>query len=265
MSAPIRVTVWNEFWHENPRRHADVKSRVKNYGFSEDHAIRATEGVRLVYPDGMHKVIADHLSQQGFAVRAATLDQPEHGLTDAVLDDTDVLTWWGHIAHDQVSDDIVERVRERVNMGGMGLIVLHSGHYSKIFKSLMGATCMLKTREADEKERIWVIEQGHPIARGLPEYFEIPQTEMYGEPFDVPAPDTLVFVSWFQGGEVFRSGCCYHRGRGKIFYFRPGHETLPIYYQPEVLQVITNAVRWAAPADGPELIFGDHPPLERLD
>lgn len=265
MSAPIRVTVWNEFWHENPQRHADVKSRVKNYGFSEDHAIRATEGVQRVYPDGMHKVIADHLSQQGFAVRAATLDEPEHGLTDAVLDDTDVLTWWGHIAHDQVSDDIVDRVRARVNMGGMGLIVLHSGHYSKIFKSLMGTTCMLKTREADEKERIWVIEQGHPIARGLPEYFEIPQTEMYGEPFDVPAPDTLVFVSWFQGGEVFRSGCCYHRGRGKIFYFRPGHETLPIYYQPEVLQVISNAVRWAAPADGPELIFGDHPPLERLD
>ena len=129
----------------------------------------------------------------------------------------------------------------------------------------MGTTCMLKTREADEKERIWVIEQGHPIAAGLPEYFEIPQTEMYGEPFDVPAPDTLVFVSWFQGGEIFRSGCCYHRGRGKVFYFRPGHETLPIYYQPEVITVISNAVRWAAPAGGPELKFGDHPPLEKLE
>ena len=191
----------------------------------------------------MHAVIADHLSEQGFAVRTATLDEPEHGLTEAVLAETDVLTWWGHIAHDQVSDEIVDRVHERVNAGGMGLIALHSAHYSKIFKKLMGTSCMLKTREADEKERIWVLEQGHPIARGLPEYFEIPQTEMYGEPFDVPAPDTLVFMSWFQGGEVFRSGCCYHRGRGKVFYFRPGHETLPIYYQPEVLQVITNAVR----------------------
>jgi len=265
MSEPIRVTVWNEFWHENPQRHADVKSRLMNYGFSGERLINATEGVHKVYPDGLHTVIADHLREQGFAVRTATQDEPEHGLTEAVLDETDVLTWWGHAAHDQVSDEIVERVHERVNMGGMGLIALHSAHYSKIFKKLMGTSCMLKTREADEKERIWVVEQGHPIARGLPEYFEIPQTEMYGEPFDVPAPDTLVFVSWFQGGEIFRSGCCYHRGRGKIFYFRPGHETLPIYYQHEVLQVISNAVRWAAPSGGPELIFGDHPPLEKLD
>lgn len=265
MAKPIRVTVWNEFWHENPLHHAAVKARLANYGFSEDRLVNATEGVQSVYPDGMHTVIAGHLKEQGFSVRAATLDEPEHGLTEDVLAETDVLTWWGHAAHDQVSDEIVERVHERVNLGGMGLIALHSAHYSKIFKKLMGTTCMLKTREADEKERIWVIEQGHPIAAGLPEYFEIPQCEMYGEPFDVPAPDTLVFVSWFQGGEIFRSGCCYHRGRGKVFYFRPGHETLPIYYQPEVLQVITNAVRWAAPAGGPELIFGDHPPLEQLE
>ena len=265
MPAPIRVTVWNEFWHENPQRHTDVKARLANYGFSEERLINATEGVQSIYPDGMHAVIADHLRKQGFAVRVATLDEAEHGLTEAVLDETDVLTWWGHAAHDQVSDEIVERVHERVNMGGMGLIALHSAHYSKIFKKLMGTSCMLKTREADEKERIWVIEQSHPIARGLPESFEIPQTEMYGEPFDVPAPDTLVFVSWFQGGEIFRSGCCYHRGRGKVFYFRPGHETLPIYYQPEVLTVISNAVRWAAPSGGPELIFGDHPPLEKLE
>ena len=265
MSAPIRVTVWNEFWHENPLHHAEVKSRLANYGFSEDRLINATEGVQKVYPEGMHKVIAEQLRQQGFAVRTATLDDPEHGLTEDVLAETDVLTWWGHAAHDQVDDEIVERVHERVNMGGMGLIVLHSAHYSKIFRRLMGTTCMLKTREADEKERIWVIDQGHPIAAGLPEYFEIPQTEMYGEPFDVPAPDTLVFVSWFQGGEIFRSGCCYHRGRGKVFYFRPGHETLPIYFQPEVQRVISNAVRWAAPSDGPELKFGDHPPLETLD
>lgn len=265
MQSPIRVTVWNEYWHENPARHADVQARLRNYGFSESKLINATEGVKKVYPDGMHAVIADHLRAQGFAVRVATLDEPEHGLTEEVLAETDVLAWWGHAAHDQVSDEIVERVHERVNLGGMGLIALHSSHYSKIFKKLMGASCMLKTREADEKERIWVIDQSHPIANGLPEYFEIPQTEMYGEPFDVPAPDALVFVSWFQGGEIFRSGCCYQRGRGKIFYFRPGHETLPIYYQPEVRQVIANAVRWAAPSGGPELIFGDHPPLEPLD
>ena len=265
MAKPIRVTVWNEYCHENPQRWDDVKARLRKHGFGEEKGILATEGVHKHYPDGMHAVIAGHLREQGFSVRAATLDEPDHGLTEEVLAETDVLTWWGHIAHDQVRDDIVERVHERVNMGGMGLIALHSAHYSKIFKKLMGTSCMLKTREADEKERIWVIEQGHPIARGLPEYFEIPQTEMYGEPFDVPAPDTLVFVSWFQGGEIFRSGCCYHRGRGKVFYFRPGHETLPIYHRPEVLQVISNAVRWAAPADGPELIFGDHPALENLD
>ena len=265
MSAPIRVTVWNEFWQENPLHHAEVKAHFAGHGYGEDRLLSATEGVQKVYPDGMHTVIADHLGKQGFAVRAATLDEPEHGLTEDVLAETDVLTWWGHAAHDKVSDEIVDRVHERVNMGGMGLIALHSAHYSKIFRKLMGTTCMLKTREADEKERIWVIEQSHPIARGLPEYFEIPQCEMYGEPFDVPAPDTLVFVSWFQGGEIFRSGCCYHRGRGKVFYFRPGHETLPIYFQPEVLHVISNAVRWAAPSGGPELKFGDHPPLETLD
>jgi len=242
MSAPIRVTVWNEYRHE-----------------------KTDQAVKDVYPDGIHTVIAGHLSEQGFSVRTATLDEPEHGLTEAVLAETDVLTWWGHMAHDEVSDEIVDRVHQHVITDGMGLIVLHSAHYSKILRKLMGTSCRLKTREADEKERIWVIEHGHSIVRGLPEYFEIPQTEMYGEPFDVPAPDTLVFVSWFQGGEVFRSGCCYHRGRGKVFYFGLGHETLPIYYQSEVQQVITNAVGWAAPAGGPELIFGDHPPLEKLD
>ena len=265
MTSPIRVTVWNEFWHENPRRHADVYSRLKAYGFSEERPHQCHQGVQRVYPEGMHKVIADHLSEQGFAVQTATLDEPEHGLTEEVLDQTDVLTWWGHAAHEQVSDEIVERVHERVNIGGMGLIVLHSAHYAKIFTKLMGTSCLLKVREADEKERIWVIEHGHPIAAGLPEYFEIPQTEMYGEPFDVPAPDTLVFVSWFQGGEIFRSGCCYQRGRGKVFYFRPGHETLPIYYQPEVLKVISNAVRWAAPSGGPDFVFMEHAPLEKLD
>ena len=197
-------------------------------------------------------------------MRTATLDEPEHGLTAEVLADTDVLTWWGHMAHGEVKDEIVSRVHQRV-LDGMGLIVLHSAHFSKIFKKLMGTSCDLKWREIGEKERIWVVEPGHPIAAGLGEYFEIPHTEMYGERFDIPAPDTLVFISWYQGGEVFRSGCCFHRGKGKIFYFRPGHETFPIYYQPEVLRVITNAVRWAAPAGGPQIRFGQVPhPLERV-
>jgi trehalose utilization protein len=159
---------------------------------------------------------------------------------------------------------VVDRVYKRV-LDGMGLIVLHSGHYSKVFKRLMGTSCSLKWREAGEKERLWVIEPGHPIVEGLGEYIEIPHVEMYGERFDIPAPDTLVFVSWFQGGEVFRSGCCFHRGSGKIFYFRPGHETFPIYYQPEIRRVLRNAVHWAAPVKGPKVVFDHHPnPLEKI-
>lgn len=241
MCKQIRVTVWNEYRHE--KTNADIAR---------------------IYPEGMHGAIAAYLrSQPGFEVRTATLDQPEHGLTDAVLADTDVLAWWGHMAHDAVEDEIVERVKQRV-LDGMGLICLHSAHYSKIFRALMGTTCSLKWREAGEKERIWVVEPGHPIADGLGEYFELPQTEMYGERFDIPAPDTLVFISWFAGGEVFRSGCCFHRGRGKVFYFRPGHETYPIYHDANVLRVIGNACRWAAEGAGPTITFGNVKPLEKL-
>jgi trehalose utilization protein len=192
------------------------------------------------------------------------LDEPSHGLTEHILDNTDVLIWWGHMAHGEVSDAIVERVHNRV-LKGMGLIVLHSGHFSKIFKRLMGTTCDLKWREAGERERVWVVAAGHPIADGIGEYFEIPHEEMYGEFFDIPEPETLVFVSWFQGGEVFRSGCCYRRGQGRIFYFRPGHETYPTYHQPEVLRVISNAVRWATPVERPNTTYGHRPePIESL-
>jgi len=238
----IRVTVWNEYLHEK----RDPK-------------------VAEIYPDGIHAVIAEYLRvQPGFEVRTATLDEPEHGLTEDALNDTDVLVWWGHIAHDRVSDLAVDRVYRRVVLEGMGLIVLHSGHFSKIFKRLMGTTCNLKWREAGEKERLWVVARGHPITEGIGEYFELEHTEMYGEPFDIPAPDELVFISWFQGGEVFRSGCCFYRGMGKVFYFRPGHETFPIYYDPNVLMVIGNAARWAAPVERPKPVFGNVKPLEKL-
>jgi trehalose utilization protein len=162
------------------------------------------------------------------------------------------------MGHDQVEETIVKRVQARV-LDGMGLIVLHSGHFSKIFKALMGTTCNLNWREVGEKERLWVIDPAHPIAAGLPPYFEIPQEEMYGEFFDIPAPDALVLVSWFEGGEVFRSGCCYQRGRGKVFYFRPGHETFPSYHHPQVQQVIINGVKWAAPQTPPPITFGNIP------
>jgi trehalose utilization protein len=241
MGDAIRVTVWNEGRHE--------KSNAK---------------IGELYPEGMHGAIAKYLgTQPDMEVRTATLDEPDHGLTDEVLNSTDVLTWWGHMAHHEVRDDIVDKVHNRV-LNGMGLICMHSAHFSKIFRKLMGTTCNLKWREIGEKERLWVVEPGHPIAEGLGEYIEIEHTEMYGERFDIPEPDTLVFISWFQGGEVFRSGCCYHRNKGKVFYFRPGHETYPIYYQPDVLKVISNAVRWAAPVKGPEVQFGNKKPLENI-
>lgn len=234
-----QVTVWNEYRHE---REHDV--------------------VQDIYPDGIHSVIADALASD-YAVQTATLDEPEHGLTEEVLDETDVLTWWGHAAHDEVSDEIVDRVHERV-LDGMGLIVLHSGHYSKIFKRLMGTTCSLKWREAAERERLWVVEPSHPITEGIDEYIELPEAEMYGERFDVPAPDELVFTSWFEGGEVFRSGCCYTRGNGRVFYFRPGHETYPVYHDEQVQQVLRNAVGWAASTVDASIESGNAEPIEPI-
>lgn len=239
--SPIRVTVWNEFRHEQ-----------------ED------ERYAKVYPDGIHGAIAAGLrDREGIEVRTATLDEAEHGLSQAVLAETDVLTWWGHKAHGEVRDDVVDRVQQRV-LEGMGLLVLHSGHYSKIFKRLMGTSCSLKWRVADEKERLWVVDPSHPIAAGLGEYLELEREEMYGEFFDIPAPDALVFVSWFPGGEVFRSGCCYSRGAGKIFYFRPGHESYPTYFDDGVRRVIANAVEWAAPSGGATPTFGNRQQLETL-
>jgi trehalose utilization protein len=204
MADKIRVTVWNEFRHE-----------------------KTNAAVKKIYPDGIHGTIAKGLKAAGMDVTCATLDEPEHGLTDEVLNNTDVMTWWGHMAHGEVKDVVVKKVQTRV-LEGMGLIVLHSGHFSKIFRSLMGTNCSLKWREAAEKERLWNIEPSHPITEGIGEYFELPNTEMYGERFDIPTPDKLVFISWFEGGEVFRSGCTWDRGHGKVFYFRPGHEAYPI-------------------------------------
>lgn len=220
----IRTIVWNEFIHE--REHADIAA---------------------IYPEGMHACIAAALSREpDIAASTATLDQPDHGLPQSRLDDTDVLIWWGHMAHDRVSDAIVDRVQKRV-LEGMGLVVLHSGHHSKVFKRLMGTTCSLSWREAGERERLWVVNPSHPIAAGIDGSFVIEHEEMYGEPFGIPEPEQTVLISWFKGGEVFRSGVCYERGAGRIFYFRPGHETYPTYHHPQVQRVIANAVRWARP------------------
>lgn len=218
----IKAVVWNEFIHE-----------------------RENTDVRAIYPDGIHMAISRALAEDPrIDVSTATLDEPEHGLTQARLDTTDVLLWWGHKAHARVEDAIASRVQRRV-AEGMGLIVLHSGHFSKIFKLLMGSPCSLRWREAGERERIWAINPSHPIAQGVGPAIVLENSEMYGEPFLVPEPLETVFISWYQGGEVFRSGLTFQRGAGRIFYFGPGHETYPIYHNPGVQTVLRNAVRWA--------------------
>jgi trehalose utilization protein len=240
MTAMIRVTIWNEYRHE-----------------------RHSPEVAAIYPEGMHMVLARALKNERVAIRTATLDEPEHGLSRDVLESTDVLVWWGHMAHEEVEDEVVNRVQQCV-LNGMGLIVLHSGHFSKIFRRLMGTSCALKWREHNDHERLWVVAPGHPIVQGIGEYIELEREEMYGEFFDIPQPETLVLVSWFSGGEVFRSGCCYTRGQGRVFYFRPGHETFPTYHNPQVQRILANAIQWAAPTGLTPLTWDHKPdPLER--
>ena len=236
------VTVWNEYRQE-----------------------REEEEVAEVYPDGIHVVVADALDEYGFDTRTATLDEAEHGLTEDVLEGTDVLVWWGHQAHDEVSDEVVDRVQDRV-LEGMGFVVLHSAHFSKPFRRLMGTSGSLTWRETGERERVWTVEPGHPIAAGVDGPIELPRSEMYGEPFDVPRPEANVFTSWFEGGEVFRSGCCWTRGNGRVFYFRPGHETYPIYHDGTIRRVLANACEWVAgSADAPAPEARNVEPREPLD
>lgn len=228
----INVTIWNEFRHE-----------------------KESPEVQEMYPEGIHNQLASFLPDEEFLVKTATLDEEEHGLTQEVLDETDVLLWWGHMAHDEVEDEIVDRVHQKV-LEGMGLIVLHSGHFSKIFQKLMGTSCDLKWREDDLGCKIWNVNPSHPITEGIGEWIDLEQEEMYGEHFDVPAPDELIFISSYPNGEVFRGGMTYRRGNGKIFYFHPGHETYPSYYNEKVQQVIKNAIHWSAPMNTVRPTYG---------
>ena len=233
----LRVTVWNENVHE-----------------------RTEPEIMPFYPHGIHGAIAEGLTEllgDEVAVRTATLDQPEHGLTEEVLAETDVLLWWGHLAHDDVQDSVVDRVQRHV-LSGMGLVVLHSGHFSRIFIRLMGTTCALTWRDDGDRETIWTVAPGHPIAEGVPHPLVIPTHETYGEHFDIPAPDELVFITAAEGGEVFRSGAAYRRGNGRVFYFAPGDQKYPVFLQPEIRRVIANAARWARRVEGtlPEAVHG---------
>ena len=219
----IRVLVWNEFYHEKTKEH-----------------------VKAIYPEGLHKTIADFLKCDDITVRTATLDDENCGITKEILDETDVLIWWGHAKHDMVPDEVAVLVRDAVH-SGMGVIFLHSGHHSKPFKLLMGTPCSLTWRESGDSELIWVTNPAHPITQGIDRFIHLPAEETYGEPFSIPNPDEVLFIGSYSGGEVFRSGCLFRRGNGQIFYFQPGHETFPTYHIPEVQTVIRNAVRFVAP------------------
>lgn len=221
------------------------------------------ENIKKVYPNGIHGAIREAIEKPGINIKIATLDNVSEVITKAELDNTDVLIWWGHICHDDVPDVTADLVCERI-LGGMGFIALHSAHYSKPFKRLMGTTCSLRWRDND-RERIWCIEPTHPIAVGLPDYFELPNEEMYGEHFDVPAPDETVFMGWFAGGELFRSGICYKRGYGKIFYFQPGHEEYPAYYDTNVVKILQNAVEYVKPLTKKRENFGCIHPKEPIE
>jgi len=219
----IKVTIYNEFLHEKKK-----------------------ESIRAIYPDGIHGAIKAGIEDEEIVVRTVTLDDPECGLTQEVLDDTDVIIWWGHMAHHEVPDEVAVRVRDAVH-SGMGAIFLHSGHHSKPFRLLMGTPCNLTWREDGDRELVWVVNPAHPIAQGIDRFIHLEHVETYGEPFSIPEPDELVFIGNYEGGEVFRSGCCWQRGNGRVFYFQPGHETFPIFYHPDIVKVIKNAVHWAKP------------------
>lgn len=234
----INVTIWNEFRHE-----------------------KSVAGIKKIYPEGMHAAIAKGIAAPDLNIRLAALDDADNGLPDDVLMSTDVLIWWGHCAHGEVPDALVAKILKRIQEG-MGLIVLHSGHFSKIFRAVCGTSCSLKWREVGEKERLWNIDPTHPITQGIGEYFELEHEEMYGERFDIPATGHVIFMGWFEGGNVFRSGVTFERGYGKIFYFQPGHESYPNYYNENVLKVIGNAVRWAKPVFFREMTAPNSPALE---
>jgi len=223
----IRVTIWNEFRHE-----------------------KLKENVRAIYPNGLHATLKEALEQMDPQLECtlAALDDPDQGLPDEVLENTDVLIWWGHMAHKEVDDALVERIRQRVYAGKMGFVPIHSAHKSKPFTAILGTTGNLSWG-ANQKEIIWNLCPTHAIAAGIPDHFQLDAEEMYGEPFYIPTPDDLIFGGWFEHGNMMRSGCTWRRGAGKIFYFQPGHETCPNLKNPIVHRIICNGIHWAAPAE----------------
>ncbi len=247
-TAPVRVLVWDE---------------------APSHAPKS------VYPKSLNGAIADGLNADGagrIVATTANLDDPNQGITDEALANIDVLIWWGHARHGEVTDETAAKVVKAVH-NGVGFLPLHSAHYSKTFRGILGATGHLKGgwREAEnpaDSEEIRVCAPKHPICRGVSD-FTLPAEEMYGAPFDVPPALVVLFQSYFPlGGEYFPSfaltvgegidpaftsgpggGKGQGEGVGRVFYFRPGHETYPTYFDTNVRKVIHNGVLWCAHRD----------------
>lgn len=246
---------------------ADSKIRVLVWDENPQHAPKE------MYPENIRGAVAEGLRELGgdrLSVSVAHLDEPDQGITEAALAETDVLLWWGHVRHGEVADGTVERVREAVTRRGMGFIALHSAHYSRPFRQILGCMGHLqggwRENNPPEREEITVCAPRHPIAKGVQD-FVLEHEEMYGAPFATPPPSVVVFQSYFPtGGEYFPSGACwtvgkgiipdFESGRGKganqgegigrVFYFRPGHESVPTYFDANIRRVLYNATLWAA-------------------
>ena len=269
----IRVLIWDE---QQPKQKQ-----------AYDHYIGAT--------------LAKHLEKSNkFEIISTHIDAPQHGIDVATLDATDVIIWWGHVRHSEISISETKPIIDRIKDGKLSFIALHSAHWATPFMEAMNE----KTREITEKKfqvaseavkyvappgrvpphkssvltpfylaytrgRVtgevqvnlpnccfpaWradgkpslmrSVSMSHPIATGIPSSFKIAKTEMYSEPFHVPEPDTVIFEEYWDAGEWFRSGMVWNIGKGKVFYFRPGHETYPVFKEPIPLKVIENAVSY---------------------
>lgn len=205
-----------------------------------------------VYPNDINGAIAEGLKElKGWEVVVANLSDPNQGLPDELLNRADVLIWWGHQRHDQVKDPLVSKIVKRVKEDGMGFISLHSSHFAKPNKALMGTACSWGAYVGDSTTlKVTVKDPGHPIAKGVKE-FTIVHNERYSDPYAVPTPQSVVFegIATLKDGKVDPSqqGFTWQIGKGKMFYFQPGHETNPVFYDANVGRIMINAVQWAAP------------------
>jgi trehalose utilization protein len=206
---------------------------------------------KSVYPNDINGAVAEGLKDlSGWEVVKAGLSDPDQGLPDKLLQRADVLIWWGHQKHGDVKDELVDKIVKRVKEDGMGFIALHSSHFAKPNKKLMGTACSWKAYVLDSTTlKITVKSPDHPIAKGIKD-FTIDHSERYSDPYAVPTPKAVVFegtASLKKGGtDTSQIGLTWEIGKGKVFYFQAGHETNPVFMDPNVRQIMSNAVQWAA-------------------